>query len=383
MLSIALQYPETRLVANRQRLAEAERFQAVERVPVVLSITTRYVLAQRGIGFEEYYRDPRSHLYHQLMNYQWVLENVDDDHITSTQVTVQPDFQNTSAAHFGAGLQIRDDSPPWLESSLHSPDDVARLSVPAPDDHLGGLKLRWFREMTELAKEVQVTFNGQEVPVNVTLGGLQGPTPLAVGLVGEAYYWWLYEYPDVCHQLMQKVTQGFKSWETYRRQLLGIAPSSLGLGDDAGQLLSRPLFRKFDLPYLLQLYETFGGSRMIHMCGNCRHLLDILVDELRITNFNGFGFPLSPEDVAAKMSGKVVLVGNVNPMLIQDGSEAEIEQACFRCLNALAPAGGYILQDGNNITPQTDPRKLGLLKRSSERFGAPVSKEHETELCDK
>lgn len=371
MFSLDIEYPEARMAANRQRLAAAESFQAVDRVPVVLSITTRYVLAQRGIGFEEYYRDPGSHLYHQLMNHKWAVENVDDDHVTSPHISVQPDFQNTSAAHFGAGLQIRDDSPPWMAPTLRSPDDVARLPVPAPEDHLGGIKLLWFREMTELAKDVRVTFNGQAVPVQVTLGGLQGPTPMAVGLAGEAYYWWLYEYPDACHQLMQKLVQGFVAWETHRHQLLGITPGSLGLGDDAGQLLSKSLFREFDLPYLRQLYETFGGGRQIHMCGNCRHLLDILADELRITRFNGFGFPLAPEDVAAKMSGKVVLVGNVNPMLIQDGTEDEIEQACFRCLHALAPAGGYILQDGNNITPQTDPRKLGILKLSSERFGAP------------
>lgn len=371
MISLALEYPEARMAANRRRLEAAERFEAVDRVPVVLSITTRYALAQRGVGFEEYYKDPRSHLYHQLMNHKWALENVDDDHVTSTQVTVQPDFQNTSAAHFGAGLQFRDDSPPWLEPSVHSPDDVARLSAPAPEDHLGGVKLRWFREMTELAKDVRVTFNGREVPVNVTLGGLQGPTPIAVGLVGEAYYWWLYDHPDACRQLMAKIVEGFSAWEACRRRLIGTTPGSLGLGDDAGQLLSRPLFREFDLPYLRQLFEAFPGGRVVHMCGNCRHLLDILADELRITRFNGFGFPLSPEDVAARMSGKVVLVGNVNPMLIQDGSEAEIEQACFHCLAALAPGGGYILQDGNNITPQTDPRKLGIVKRSSERFGVP------------
>jgi len=180
-----------------------------------------------------------------------------------------------------------------------------------------------------------------------------------------------------------KIVHGYIAWETHRRQLLAITPASLGFGDDAGQLLSRSLFRKFDLPYMLQLYETFGGGRELHMCGDCRHLLDLLVDELHITRFNGFGFPLAPEDVAAKMSGKVILVGNVNPMLIQDGSEAEIEQACFRCLNALAPAGGYILQDGNNITPQTDPRKLGILKRSSERFGAPTPTEQAREIREK
>jgi hypothetical protein len=60
MLRIKLEYSEERMAANRRRLDAVERFQPVDRVPVVLSITTRYVLAQRGVGFSDYYRDPFS-----------------------------------------------------------------------------------------------------------------------------------------------------------------------------------------------------------------------------------------------------------------------------------------------------------------------------------
>ena len=109
----------------------------------------------------------------------------------------------------------------------------------------------------------------------------------------------------------------------------------------------------------------------MHMCGNSRHLLQVLRDELRITHFSGFGSVVDPAYVGSILGGRVQLLGNVDCWLLQRGPAGDIEQAALNCLETLAHYGGYTLSDGCNVTPTTPLEHLNLMMETAERFGLP------------
>jgi uroporphyrinogen-III decarboxylase len=89
------------------------------------------------------------------------------------------------------------------------------------------------------------------------------------------------------------------------------------------------------------------------MCGDSVHLHRALVEDLHMTHFDIFGYMVPPETAAANLGRNCLLWGNLNPMLMKDGTYAEVKQAALDCLKAMAPCGGFMLGDGANICPDT------------------------------
>jgi len=178
----------------------------------------------------------------------------------------------------------------------------------------------------------------------------------------------MYEKPKLVHELMDKVTTAFINYERYTRDLTGIPHQGLSMGCDGAEMLSEERFREFVLPYYLRCYEAFPGIRGLHMCGKIDHLTPILVDEMKITHLNGFGFATDPHILAERMGGKVVMSGGIDPILLLRGKIGEIKKECFRYLKIFAPYGGYILRDGANVAPGTSIENLSAVVEASKGF---------------
>jgi uroporphyrinogen-III decarboxylase len=73
--------------------------------------------------------------------------------------------------------------------------------------------------------------------------------------------------------------------------------------------------------------------------------------------------------VAAVMGGRVVLLGNVNPLLVRTGPVERILEATRACIETLAPLRGYIVQDGANIPPDTPPEHVNAMMQAAETWG--------------
>ena len=91
--SIELSYPEDKMQTGRERMKAHAQFKYFDRVPVVLGVSLRYILRERGIGYDEYFSSPESEIYHQLMNRKWRLEHICDDAIQGTGVGVAVLFE--------------------------------------------------------------------------------------------------------------------------------------------------------------------------------------------------------------------------------------------------------------------------------------------------
>lgn len=369
---IEITYPEDKMIENRRRLEAVEKFEYTDRVPVVTGVYTRFPLKARNVALAEYDSDPQTQLYHQLLNTKWNIENIPDDRCISTQIAVGPDFHNmNTAGGFGAQIDWLEDSPPRIHPLIESPPDIDKLPVPQPTDNLWGKKVEWFHKMKELLKDIKVIFNGKPAPVDVTVGGFEGVLTAAVDLVGSRFYQWLYEYPRACHKLLSKITTGQIRWEAYCRELMKAPGTGFGSAEDAAQMISLSHFREFVVPYHRELYQTFPGDRGMHMCGTSSHLLQSLVDDLRISHFNGFGREVDPRYIAKIMGGKVKMSGNIDPMLIQTGPKEKIIEASLHCLDAIAPYGGFILADGHNVPPGAPLENIRALVEAAQIYGKP------------
>ncbi len=369
--SIELSYPEDKMQTSRERMKAHAQFKYFDRVPVVLGVSLRYILRERGIGYDEYFSSPESEIYHQLMNRKWRLEHICDDAIQGTGVGVAPDFSTIRGAMFDVDVHWSDTEIPKTIPILHSVEDVKWLKVPPPTNGLCGKKIRWYHDMKEIVREFDVTFNGEPVQVNVGIGGEGGPLPIALSLAGENLYLWAAGASDVLHELMEKCTQAFIDYENYIRELTGRPKHNCGMGCDGGEMFSPEDFAEFVVPYYNRVYEEFPGNRGLHMCGKIDHLLDIIRDDMKINNLNGFGDPVNRKMLADKFGGRIHMSGGVNIALLLDGTEEQIRADCMDALQTLAPKGGYILQDGNNVPPGTPLEHLEVLMECSEAFGIP------------
>jgi uroporphyrinogen decarboxylase len=108
----------------------------------------------------------------------------------------------------------------------------------------------------------------------------------------------------------------------------------------------------------------------MHMCGDSTHLLPALRDDLRISSFVLFGYRVDPAAVARAFPSGVYLWGNLDPMLLKDGTPAQVKAAATACLEALAPTGGLLLGDGANVCPGTPIANLDAVADAADEYAA-------------
>jgi uroporphyrinogen-III decarboxylase len=59
----------------------------------------------------------------------------------------------------------------------------------------------------------------------------------------------------------------------------------------------------------------------------------------------------------------------VSPLLMLNGTAAEVKDASRRCLEAMAPFGGFTLGDGANVCPGTPVENINALVDAAESYG--------------
>ncbi len=377
---LKIDYPPERLEASRKRLEARARFGYADRVPVLYCLVARYFAPLFGLRYLDFFRDAQTQYYWQLQFAKYRLEHIPEDFCTAPVINISPYFDNAIPPS-GQGGEVGwlEDGPPRALPVIRSVAQMEGFQIARPDTGLRGKAIEWWGRMKELAGQTRVSFSGREgrVEVGLGLGGLS-PHMIAVDLVGEDFYWWMLEYPEACHRFLEKITQGEILSEEHTRRLLGAPPrgDSFAVAEDSAQVMSAELFRQFCVPYSRALFERYGRrERGVHMCGDSTHLHQALREELGMTSFILFGYPVPPAVAARNLAG-VQLWGNLNPMLLKDGTPAQVKAAAQECLAALAPQGGFVLGDGANICPGTPLSSFQAVMEAAEEYGLPVLPMH-------
>ncbi len=377
-----IDYPVEKMEATARRWEARQKFAYYDRVPVLFCAVPRFFAPIFGIEYKEFFKDAATQYYWQLQFAKFRFENIPEDYCTEPAMYVSPYFDNVmNASALGAEIGWSDNETPRAISTIKNVDMVDSFEIAKPDSGLWGTMLNWREEMKGFARDTRITFRGEpgEVRVGPPVVSGEGPHMLAVDLVGEDFYWWMAEYPETCHKLLDKITRSLMGTQEFYDRMEPWHRGEYGLAEDAAQIMSAEMFRKFCIPYDTALYERFGAGlpngRGMHMCGDSTHLHESLRDDLKVTAFNMFGYLVPPQVAAKNLGGRMLLVGNVNPMLMLTGSNYEVKAEAMACLEALAPCGGFVLSDGANVCPGTPLENLAVFTEAVEEYGMP-------ETCD-
>ncbi|UCC67435.1 MAG: hypothetical protein JSV79_09905 [Armatimonadota bacterium] len=340
-----------RIEQSQRRLAIARSFREPDQVPALISVGGSFFCRLFGHNIAEYYQSRDLNLEVQLKGLQWCYEELPDDR---TGFGIGLDIgPRGEALAFGAETIQPDDTSPWIRPIIHDPADVERLQVPEPAQSPG---IQWYyrelQSIRDLAKQRGVT-----VPVS---GGLSIHPPLsaACALAGpDRIYRWMYEEPQIIHQLFAKLLQTFCALSDYEDDLTGAHRTSVGLADDNSAFISEQMYREFVLPYNRAIYERYGErNRYLHADGPNDHLFSLYANELRLTEMDIGGF----SDIAVakrEMHGKTVIEGNINCKDLYGDFETA-RPAVERVVSIGAPGGGYIFGVGGETYPGVNPNTL-------------------------
>lgn len=372
---INVDYPVEKMEKSQKRLdAWWTHRRYVDRVSVQYCAVPRFFAPLFNLRYIDFFKDVETHYYWQLQFAKYRLENIPEDTCTAPVIGVAPYFDNVVApSGHGGEVGWEDDGPPRALPVIHTVEEMERYEVAKPDTGLRGKVIEWWGRMKELAAETKVTFNGKEgrVQAGFGVGGLS-PHMIAVDLVGEDFYWWILEYPEACHRFLAKITQTEILAEEHARRVQGLplTGDTFALAEDSAQIMSPEQFKEFCVPYARQMFERFGRKdRIIHMCGSSAHLHKALIEDVQMTMFNIFGYLVPPKVAAANLGGRSRLQGNLNPMLMKDGSYAQVKQAAWDCIEAMGPCGGFMLADGANICPGTPLQSFRAVMDAAEEYG--------------
>ena len=368
-----IDYPVERMEQSRKRMEARARFRYVDRVPVSYCVVPRYFAPLFDLRYIDVFKDVETHYDWQLQFAKYRIENIPEDGCCAPTIGVHPYFDNViPPSGHGGEVGWPADGPPRAIPVIKTVDEMERFQVARPDTGLRGKAIEWWHRMKDLVTQTKLTFNGTEAQVQVgalSLGGLS-PHMIAVDLVGGDFYWWMLEYPEACHRFLDKITQGEIASEKHTRR---VDPrprgESYALAEDSAQIMSPQLFKEFCVPYSRAMFDRFGRQgRGVHMCGDSTHLHPSLKEDLKMTSFILFGYLVPPTVAAANLRG-IQLWGNLNPMLMKDGTPQQVKQAARACIEALGPGGGYLLGDGANVCPGTPLASFHAVMEAAEEFG--------------
>jgi uroporphyrinogen decarboxylase len=377
---IEIGVPVEEIAARRERVEKVRRFERPDRVPVIPALGTRFLVPRAGARFRDYFADPETMLRTQILAQKWLMENVHTDAfaVTGPWVGAWTDFENTfEAGSLGVEVVFPDDDIPWVGHGWVADDaDLRRLE--AMDFVRSGLNARQLdfrRRMIEVADKYPVRFLGGPVfhpGANPSLTHTSdGPFGVAGDLMGQTdLFLAVKERPDFVRELLRIVTDKLIAWLDFCWAEMGLpVPKDFAWTDDLAVSLSAEDFRAVVLPAERRLRFHFDGRLSLHMCGRSDHLLEIFRDDLAIHELQGFGYEVDLDRVAAVLGGRVTLLGNVDPMLIHAGTPDQVRAATRRVLDTLAPLGGLIIQDGNNIPPGSPLANINAMMEAAEAWG--------------
>jgi uroporphyrinogen-III decarboxylase len=200
-----------------------------------------------------------------------------------------------------------------------------------------------------------------------------GPFTIAADLMGEVeIFTALYNQPNFVHEILKIITEKILQWLAFCWDEMRIPDRAYGFADDLACTLSPNFYREFVLPYHKKIFSYYPEWKSLHMCGKTDHLLKILADELAIDEFNAFGFQTNLNLVAEYMGGKVILIGNVNPLLIASGTPEQVRFETLQVIEKLARYKGIMIMDGANIAPESPVKNINAMMETAQEFGRYV-----------
>jgi len=355
-----------RMEESRRRLEVAKSFREPDRVPITISTAGSFYTRLFGGNIRDYYVDMDFQLDVQMKGLRWAFEELGDDRTgAGTNVDIGPLAEGVV---FDLPIERPDQTSPWVQHALDTPEKIEALRVPDPATHPGIQRVyRLYEE-----RKARVERLGLKVSVG---GGLQIHPPLSAACAVapvDMVYAMMYDDPALIRRLFDRLLETFFRLQDYRDQYFGRKTTGIGLADDNSAFVSDGMYREFVMPYNAAIYERYGKEdRYLHADGPNDHHFKTYVDVMRLTSMDMGGF----SDIAnAKrdLGGKVFFSGGLNCRDLYGGFE-EARPAVDRAIRVGAPGGGFALAVGGETYAGVNPDTLvRVVDYAKERGRYPI-----------
>ena len=156
----------------------------------------------------------------------------------------------------------------------------------------------------------------------------------------------------------------------YGKAMIATGVHGIQYGDATASLISPDDFATFALPFQERSLRELGGSDCdlwVHICGRTDHILPLMRD----LPFQGFEVDSKVDmGTARRLLGEgIALKGNLDTMLLLQGSEEEVFAECLRILET-SPAKGLVLSPGCGVPRMTPLANLRAMIRAAKAHAA-------------
>ena len=349
---------------RQDRLTEKERFemllnrQPVDRVPFCL-IDNAFSALTVGYSKSTVYEDgkkgfkARSRTYEIYGAWRWM----------------EPQTGAVGAREFGGEVKMPvseyASAPSLLRPAVKSEEDALKLEL--PDVKTAGA----IPVMMQYAKEQEKY--GWPIAFSP-----MGPLSI-VGYITEVERMcrWIIKKPELVHRLCRLATDFVVALAKYWVDTFGCPERIIPLlaaPTEANQIISPKQFEEFCLPYLREFYESIFAMGLkhtfTHICGeqnlNLPYWAQLHMGDPAILSF-GHEVDL---DTASKYFPNDIILGNVEPAVIQMGTPEEVYELSRICIEkGKKHPGGYVLAPGCEMPPTAPPYNVWTMRKAINDFG--------------
>ena len=344
---IEIGVPVEELAARERRVAQARRFEVPDRVPVWPAINYRYLLPAIGVPFRDYFQDPETMLRSQILGQKWLMEHIRTDQYSITGAWVGG-MDRFPEHHRGLGPWAARSSfrttisPGWCPGWVSTDADLRRLErIDVVESGLNGRQVAFRRAMMAVAEKYPVRFQGGPVfypGANPALTHTShGPFAVAADLMGQTeMFAAILERPDFVRELLDIVTDKIIAWLDFCWEEMQIPHRNFAWTDDLAAYLSAQGLSGRGAA--VREEAAFPLRRLGSACtcaGTPTTCCASSSTTCKINELQGFGWEVDLDRIGEIMGGRVVLLGNVSPLTIANGTPDQVKAATRRVIEKL------------------------------------------------
>jgi uroporphyrinogen decarboxylase len=281
-------------------------------------------------------------------------------------------YASFGAGEFGGEIEWPksefDMAPKVIRYPIVRDEDVYNLKWPTPDSGI----IPFSNRCGILARQERL----DNEPFNATIGA-GGCFTLAANIAGiDRFLRWLIKKPELARDLLRKITDWKLEGLPAQREKLGIdgVIAMGGAATESNQLISPKQFEQFALPSVLEIQEKVLAlgykTTFMHICGEQNANLPFWSQ----ANFGDPGIISIGHEVkletAAKYIPNDIILGNLNPAIIQTGKPDEVYEATRKVVEeGKKLEGGYIFSQGCDLPPKSTVENVRMMTQAVCDYG--------------
>jgi uroporphyrinogen decarboxylase len=186
---------------------------------------------------------------------------------------------------------------------------------------------------------------------------------------------WLIKKPDLVHHVLRVITDFIlRKAELWVREFGPEKIMAFDLCIETNRLYSPKQFETFSFPYLKEIHEKVSNMGVAiflsHICGEQNRNLPYWAQlSYGKRGMVSVGCEIALSTASATFPGNVIM-GNVDPVTIQEGTPEEVLELCRACVaEGKDHPGGYALMSGCEVPPQAPPVNVFQMVKACREYG--------------